>query len=214
MDWSLFELNSGNYLLRDELGFESRWLYYCAIVLNFILRMSWLLLLLTDKSTTNNLTIGFAIAFGEILRRWQWNFLRVENEHVNNCGQFRAVKEMPLPFQTELIGELHNFDNADVNIDYDRTPSLASWSSWSKKLFPKRKLNPADNWKDFEPTKSTSEYMYGENIFEESDDDSYDEDDDDNVGSRIISMTRMEGGHGLSNAYASRSFLPIIENSS
>jgi hypothetical protein len=102
--------------------------------------------------------------------------------------------------------------------DYDRTPSLASWSSWSRKLFARRKLNPADNWRDFEPTKNTSEYMYVNDIYEESDDDSYDEENDyDRYRERnernTLTLTRMEGGHGLSNTYASRSFLPLNENS-
>lgn len=31
----------------------------------------------------------------EIYRRGQWNVLRLENEHYNNCGKFRAFKEIP-----------------------------------------------------------------------------------------------------------------------
>jgi hypothetical protein len=31
----------------------------------------------------------------ELLRRFQWNFFRVENEQVNNIGAFRVVKEVP-----------------------------------------------------------------------------------------------------------------------
>lgn len=30
----------------------------------------------------------------EVLRRFIWNYLRLENEHVNNCGQFRAVRDI------------------------------------------------------------------------------------------------------------------------
>src|ERR1700722_14440188 len=92
---------------------------------------------------------------------------------------------MPLPFQTGPIED--GFENINIT-DYDRTPSFASWSTWSKKLFTKRKLNPADNWRDFEPTKNTSEYMY---TFEEEsgdddddDDDSYDEEDYDKYDAR------------------------------
>jgi hypothetical protein len=32
------------------------------------------------------------------------NFFRLENEHSNNCGQFRAVKEIPLPFVVDRPG--------------------------------------------------------------------------------------------------------------
>lgn len=34
----------------------------------------------------------------EAYRRIQWNVFRLENEHLNNCGQYRAIKEIPLPF--------------------------------------------------------------------------------------------------------------------
>lgn len=28
------------------------------------------------------------------LRRFVWNFFRLENEHLNNCGEFRAVRDI------------------------------------------------------------------------------------------------------------------------
>lgn len=31
-----------------------------------------------------------------IFRRFIWNFLRLENEHLNNCGQFRAVRDISI----------------------------------------------------------------------------------------------------------------------
>lgn len=61
--------------------------------------------------------------------------------------------------------------------------------------------------------------MYVNDIYEESDDDddSYDDENDyDKYRERntmSLALTRMEGGHGLSNTYASRSFLPINDNS-
>jgi len=30
----------------------------------------------------------------EIIRRFIWNFLRLENEHLYNCGQFRATRDI------------------------------------------------------------------------------------------------------------------------
>uniref|UniRef100_A0A8R1EU47 EXS domain-containing protein n=1 Tax=Caenorhabditis japonica TaxID=281687 RepID=A0A8R1EU47_CAEJA len=30
----------------------------------------------------------------EVFRRFIWNYFRLENEHVNNCGQFRAVRDI------------------------------------------------------------------------------------------------------------------------
>lgn len=43
--------------------------------------------------------ISFTLAVLEILRRCLWNVLRLENEHLTNCGQFRVTHEVPLPFE-------------------------------------------------------------------------------------------------------------------
>lgn len=32
----------------------------------------------------------------EVIRRNQWNYFRLENEHLNNVGKFRAVNIIPL----------------------------------------------------------------------------------------------------------------------
>jgi xenotropic and polytropic retrovirus receptor 1 len=78
MDWSLLQLNSKNFLLRDELGFKHHSIYYFAMVSDALLRFSWILILIAPSEYAR--ATLFAIAFGEILRRWQWNFFRVENE--------------------------------------------------------------------------------------------------------------------------------------
>lgn len=31
-----------------------------------------------------------------IYRRFVWNFFRLENEHLNNCGKFRAVRDISI----------------------------------------------------------------------------------------------------------------------
>ncbi|KAJ7033656.1 hypothetical protein C8F04DRAFT_1103695 [Mycena alexandri] len=37
----------------------------------------------------------------EMLRRWQWNFYRVENEHLGNVDQYRVTREVPLPYSLD-----------------------------------------------------------------------------------------------------------------
>lgn len=39
-----------------------------------------------------------------------WNFFRLENEHLNNCGRFRAIKDIPLPFHIRVTGDSDNED--------------------------------------------------------------------------------------------------------
>ncbi|KAG0745260.1 hypothetical protein G6F62_005015 [Rhizopus arrhizus] len=95
MDWGLLELKSKNFLLRDDVVFY-RWTYYIAVPINIILRFAWTLNFATSKLSSD--LIGFIIAILEIYRRIQWNFFRLENEHINNCGNYRAIKEIPLPF--------------------------------------------------------------------------------------------------------------------
>jgi hypothetical protein len=51
----------------------------------------------------------------EVFRRFIWNFLRLENEHVNNCGQFRAVRDISVkPIQKgDLDSLLSKMDQLD-----------------------------------------------------------------------------------------------------
>ncbi|KAG0914400.1 hypothetical protein G6F33_004285 [Rhizopus arrhizus] len=97
-----FMLYIKNTLLRDELVFN-RWTYYVAIPINILLRFSWILGICRLHMTSQLFSV--LIALLEAYRRIQWNFFRLENEHLNNCGQYRAIKEIPLPFAlTETNG--------------------------------------------------------------------------------------------------------------
>jgi len=40
----------------------------------------------------------------EMLRRWQWNFYRLENEHLGNMDQYRVTREVPLPYTVDDTG--------------------------------------------------------------------------------------------------------------
>lgn len=57
-----------------------------------------------------------------------WNFFRLENEHLNNCGQFRAIKDIPLPYHIRVEGEFDVAEEeeeeeaeADVEENHDTT---------------------------------------------------------------------------------------------
>lgn len=40
-----------------------------------------------------------------VRRRFVWNFFRLENEHLNNCGKFRAVRDISVaPMETSDQG--------------------------------------------------------------------------------------------------------------
>ncbi|MFS7970868.1 putative SPX domain-containing protein [Helianthus anomalus] len=103
MDWGLLSKNSENPWLRDKLILPSRSIYFIAMVLNVILRLAWMQTVMDFHELPflhkNALTAIFASL--EIIRRGIWNFFRLENEHLNNVGKFRAVKSVPLPFSYE-----------------------------------------------------------------------------------------------------------------
>ncbi len=52
-------------------------------------------------------------------RRFIWNFFRLENEHLNNCGQFRAVRDISIsPIQVtdlEVIEKMMDNEDGVVN---------------------------------------------------------------------------------------------------
>jgi len=43
----------------------------------------------------------------EIIRRFIWNFYRLENEHLNNCGEFRAVRDISISGQNIDLSALN-----------------------------------------------------------------------------------------------------------
>ncbi|KAK3222675.1 hypothetical protein Dsin_009700 [Dipteronia sinensis] len=70
--------------------------------LNLILRLAWLQTVLHSSFEHVDYRItGLFLAALEVIRRGMWNFFRLENEHLNNAGKFRAVKTVPLPFEED-----------------------------------------------------------------------------------------------------------------
>ncbi|XP_054793044.1 phosphate transporter PHO1 homolog 3-like isoform X2 [Prosopis cineraria] len=81
----------------------------CIQVLNILLRFAWLQTVLDfEVDFLHKQAMISIIASLEIIRRGVWNFFRVENEHLNNVGKFRAFKSVPLPF---------NYDEAEDKDD-------------------------------------------------------------------------------------------------
>ena len=66
-------------------------------VTNVLLRFSWVIYLFPGPAS--NLTKIFIIAFLEMLRRFQWNFFRLETEHLGNADPYRVIKDVPLPYR-------------------------------------------------------------------------------------------------------------------
>ncbi|KAF3329002.1 phosphate transporter PHO1-3 [Carex littledalei] len=98
-DWGLLQANSKNPWLRNDLILKRKFVYYLSMGLNLVLRLAWLQTVIHPNlgSLDSRVSIFFLAAL-EVIRRGHWNFYRLENEHLNNAGKFRAVKTVPLPF--------------------------------------------------------------------------------------------------------------------
>lgn len=99
MDWGLFDANASKEYkcLREEIVYSTPNFYYFAIVEDFILRFAWTLSVsLTEVGIVHVDLMMSILAPLEIFRRFIWNFFRLENEHLNNCGEFRAVRDISI----------------------------------------------------------------------------------------------------------------------
>ncbi|XP_075658494.1 phosphate transporter PHO1 homolog 3-like isoform X4 [Castanea sativa] len=99
IDWGLLQRRSKNRWLRDKLLVPHKSVYFGAMVLNVLLRFAWMQTVLGFQvSFLNKNSLIAIVASLEIIRRGIWNFFRLENEHLNNVGKYRAFKSVPLPF--------------------------------------------------------------------------------------------------------------------
>jgi len=95
-DWSLLQGSKYGHL-RKKLTLSPGW-YYFAMVSNLFLRIAWIMSISPDELgiTLNSQFLLLLIGALEVYRRSQWNYFRIENEHLNNVGKFRAVNIVPL----------------------------------------------------------------------------------------------------------------------
>ncbi|XP_062009880.1 phosphate transporter PHO1 homolog 9-like [Rosa rugosa] len=100
IDWGLLRRNSENRWLRDKLLIPNKSVYFVAMVLNVLLRLAWMQSVLGFREAPfiHRTALVAIVACLEIIRRGIWNFFRLENEHLNNVGKYRAFKSVPLPF--------------------------------------------------------------------------------------------------------------------
>ncbi|KAI0023644.1 EXS-domain-containing protein [Xylariomycetidae sp. FL0641] len=107
MDFSLLQPDSRNPYLRNILGLKKRWVYYCIMVIDPILRFSWIFYAIFTHDKQHSTFVSFLVALAEATRRGIWALLRVENEHCSNVSQYKASRDVPLPYHLEqqpLVG--------------------------------------------------------------------------------------------------------------
>uniref|UniRef100_A0A0A1XJ32 Xenotropic and polytropic retrovirus receptor 1 n=1 Tax=Zeugodacus cucurbitae TaxID=28588 RepID=A0A0A1XJ32_ZEUCU len=96
-DWGIFSADCGeNKYLRAHILYRPSF-YYCLIVENLLLRYLWAYVFVLNEAGVVSQRIMAPIAdILEAIRRFLWNFIRLENEHLNNCGRFRAVRDISI----------------------------------------------------------------------------------------------------------------------
>ncbi|XP_065829872.1 solute carrier family 53 member 1-like [Oscarella lobularis] len=123
MDWGLMKAKYG--FLREELIYRLKALYYVAIVEDAILRLLWILkvtVFQTDADRFRTELLGGLVSVLELIRRFVWNFFRLENEHLNNCGEFRATRDISIkPLSRSDKKEARD----DANVEAERSRPVA-----------------------------------------------------------------------------------------
>ena len=99
MDWNLARSFKKNFFLRDKIIYP-RWMYYSAIVINTMLRFTWITSIPSLNPPISDETKVFFLSVLEIYRRIQWSLFRIENENTNNPEKYRTILDIPqLPFE-------------------------------------------------------------------------------------------------------------------
>lgn len=120
MDFSLLQTESRNRGLRDVLALKSKWPYYTIMIVDPILRFGWIFYAIFTHRPQHSTIISFAVALMEVVRRGAWCLLRVENEHCANVAQYKASRDVPLPYRLEPF-----MSHADVGM-HDHEPARPS----------------------------------------------------------------------------------------
>lgn len=101
MDFSLVQPHARHRFLRDITALKSRWPYYLIMILDPILRFNWIFYAIFTHDTQHSSIASFLIGFAEVTRRGMWTLLRVENEHCSNVAQYKASRDVPLPYHLD-----------------------------------------------------------------------------------------------------------------
>ncbi|OCH89346.1 EXS-domain-containing protein [Obba rivulosa] len=130
MDWSLLRPHARYPLLRSEVLYTGYIpFYYFAIVSNVLLRFIWVLYI--PEKGPDFVLRTFIAGMLEMLRRLQWNFYRLENEHLGNMDQYRVTREVPLPYS---LNDANDSDGGDEDDDDQGRMSISSMSSqWRRR---------------------------------------------------------------------------------
>jgi hypothetical protein len=103
MDFSLLQTQARSSGLRNILALKSRWPYYAIMVIDPLIRLIWVFYAAFTHDTQHSTLASFLISWAEVFRRGLWAIFRVENEHCANVAQYKASRDVPLPYRIEPL---------------------------------------------------------------------------------------------------------------
>ena len=106
-----------NYPLRNKLYYKPKIIYYLIALYNFVLRFFWLWTISPEVlgSFLRPETLSIILNSLEITRRGCWNFLKVENKHIDISKEFKVSNDIELPF-VKVGGKYVNNESNLLNI--------------------------------------------------------------------------------------------------
>ena len=112
MDFSLLQTESRHIGLRDILALNRRWPYYAIMVVDPVIRFAWIFYAIFTHDTQHSTLVSFLVATIEVVRRGLWAIFRVENEHCANVSQYKASRDVPLPYRIEPLMDRASTDSS------------------------------------------------------------------------------------------------------
>ncbi|KHO01436.1 exs [Metarhizium album ARSEF 1941] len=125
MDFSLLQADARHFALRDILALKRRWPYYFIMVVDPVLRFAWIFYAIFTHDLQHSTLVAFVVSFVEVLRRGMWALFRVENEHCANVAQYKASRDVPLPYRIEPLMDRISEETSPVLTTDQRRPELA-----------------------------------------------------------------------------------------
>lgn len=115
MDFSLLQTESRHIGLRDIIALNSRWPYYGIMVLDPIIRFAWIFYAIFTYDAQHSTLVSFLVSLFEVIRRGLWAIFRVENEHCANVSQYKASRDVPLPYRIEPLMDRASAETSPTN---------------------------------------------------------------------------------------------------
>jgi hypothetical protein len=103
--------------LRNKLYYKPKFIYYFIALYDFVLRFFWLWTISPEVlgSFLRPETLSIILNSFEITRRGCWNFLKVENKHIDISKEFKVSNDIELPF-VKVNGKYVNNESNLLNI--------------------------------------------------------------------------------------------------